>query len=162
MSIQDWASALRDIAEAVQKGTLYWRVGLTVALVAFFLWGTGKLELVPWHPEGFAFADEQASAREKIRADVEHISGEVVGLKGALTALSKAVGEADQKRADEARQNATRQVRRQIYETERDACSAKAAEMRDLLLSQAQDLRGDFRNLTGSEYPPFAGCSAYH
>lgn len=162
MSIEDWGRALASVAEAVQKGTVYWRVGVTVALFTFFLWGTGKLQLIPWHPEGFAFADEQAVAREKIRSDVEHISGEVVGLKGALTALSTAVGSADQKRSDEARENSTRQVRRQIYETERDACSAKAPELRDLLLNQAQDLRSDYRKLTGSEYPGFAGCSAYH
>lgn len=166
MGLDDLERAKRAfvaVCDAVKRGTLLWRVSVTVLLFSFFLWGTGKLSsLVPWHPGGFAFADESSEAREKIRADVEHISGEVYGLKSALNSLSKAVSDSDQKRADEARENATRQVRRQIFETERDACSAKAIEMRDLLLGQAQSLRSDFRNLTGGEYPPFNGCSAYH
>lgn len=141
---------IKDVGKAALKGTPLWRASISFVLLAFLVWSFGL------GPEmfggGFALADQEAQIHDELKREIS-------GVKSSVDGLAKQMADSDAERAEKERQDSIRLIRRQIYETERDACAA-AGQLRSLLMEQAQALRSDFMKLTGEEYPRL-DCSAF-
>jgi len=93
----------------------------------------------------YAIAQEQVEIHNQI-------SSEISGVKEALEDLNATVRRTAEQQARIEKEKSIRDVRQQIYETQREAC-LQSGQLRVVLLQQVAALRSDYMALTGIEYP---------
>lgn len=112
--------------------------------------------LVNWDLENFGVRFiTQASADEThddLKSELRAIQDSVATIKADLSTLA----DNDQDRAERERAREVREVRQAIIDLHLRACQAQGG-LRATLLQQVSDLRTDYRELTGEEFPP-ASC----
>jgi Skp family chaperone for outer membrane proteins len=119
-----------------------WRVKVAfLFLLAFFL-----ISILPFLAE-----NRYANAQEADKVHQE-ITKELSGVKGEIRKLNESYTKSEEERKEQERLRAIRDLRTQLYQTQKEAC-LQSGRLRDVLMQTLEELRSDFMLLTGSEYP---------
>ena len=134
---------------ADQKAVRKWRVSVGLSSLLFLmLLGTSPF----WAPL-VLMTDAEAQVKEQeIKKEFSSIRSEIKAIDTTVKELAETLTEAEEERKRTELARTIRELRQQIYSTQRDACLA-TDQVRSLLLQQVDELRSEFMAMTGTEYP---------